>query len=64
VYSQEKLLRYALPFDEIPSDVRGRFCEGDTREGAVFIFTSISSSSHDAIDGMQSLRESMLAKEV
>jgi hypothetical protein len=61
VYSQEKLLRYALPFDGVPPDVRGRFCEGVTCEGDVFTFRPISSSSNDATVGMLSFRMFMLA---
>jgi hypothetical protein len=61
VYSQEKLLRYALAFDGVPPDVRGRFCEGDILDGDVFTFTSISSSSNDSIVGKLSFRTFMLA---
>jgi hypothetical protein len=60
VYSQEKLLRYALPFDGVPPDDRGRFC-GDIRDGDVFTFTSISSSSSDSLVGMLSFRMFMSA---
>jgi hypothetical protein len=60
VYSQEKLLRYALAFDEVPADVRGRFCEGDVRDGDVFTFTLISSSSNNSVVGMLSFRMFML----
>jgi hypothetical protein len=57
VYSQEKLLRYALAFDGVPTGaIRGRI-----REGEVFTFVSISSSSGDSIVCMLSFRMSMLA---
>jgi hypothetical protein len=56
VYSQEKLLLYALAFDGVTSGViRGRI-----RETGVFIFVSVSSSSDDAIVGMLSFRMFML----
>jgi hypothetical protein len=61
VYSQEKLFRYALAFDGVPPVVRGRFCEGDDREGDVFTFRSISSSSNDSIVGMLSFPMFILA---
>jgi hypothetical protein len=56
VYSQEKLLLYALVFDGVTSGViRGRI-----REAGVFIVVSVSSSSNDAIVGMLSFRMFML----